>query len=245
MFSKSMRSTVADLIRDLKPMHTNKNDIIESNQIGSCIGQIFNREHALNNCFSISSQNAGFQTRTFLQCVYDEQVSLPTSQALTSRLTNPSHSTGNLFPTLVEPAQNPFNDADPDPDPDDILQRDATTSSALSNRHLVGEHSFVFIEGVRVQTSHRRRGVGRALLKALLAEAAAILPSIRFAASWPCASDGDPDDLADVVHFRSANDGAGCSPRRSGLGQKRAEAFHRAAGFRRLGLTRFWAKSLE
>ncbi|KAK0642255.1 hypothetical protein DIS24_g9238 [Lasiodiplodia hormozganensis] len=196
--------------------------VIESNQIGFCVGQIFNREHALGNCFSISSQNTGYQTRVFLSFVYDDA--------------------GNLLPRFVDPEYNP-------------LDYDDTTTDPLANHDLVSEHSFFLVEGLRVDASYRRIGVGSTLMDALLTEASLMLPSIRFAVSWPSASDSTdlndpgPSSASKPAEITAGgttttNGGGGSDgPRRTG--QMRAEAFHRAAGFRRLGVTRFWAKKLE
>lgn len=130
---------------------------------------------------------------------------------------------GKLLPELVERAANPFDE-----------QRHIN-SSAVSNRDLIGEHSFVLVERISVNTPYRRQGIGTAMLNMLLTEALEMLPSIRFAVSWPCASDAD---LADMGFP------AGARLPATGLGQKRAEDFHHAVGFRGLGLTRFWAKRL-
>ncbi|KAF4542737.1 hypothetical protein BFW01_g12664 [Lasiodiplodia theobromae] len=197
--------------------------IVDSKQIGFCIGQVFNREHALDNCFSISSKNADYQTRVFLDFAYDDA--------------------GHLLPRFVDPEYNP-------------LDYDDTTTDPLANHDLVSEHSFVLVEGLGVDASYRRIGVGGSLLDALLNEALLMLPSIRFAVSWPSASDStdlnDPEpssaskpaEITAGGTTTTTNGGGGSDgPRRTG--QMRAEAFHRAAGFRRLGVTRFWAKRLE
>lgn len=91
------------------------------------------------------------------------------------------------------------------------------------------------VEGISVHTRFRRQGIGGAMLAALQRDALAIQPRLAFAVSWPCASDVD---LADMGFA------AGARLPRPGLGQRRAEDFHRAVGFRALGMTRFWAKRL-
>ncbi|EOD49441.1 hypothetical protein UCRNP2_3817 [Neofusicoccum parvum UCRNP2] len=179
-------------------------NVIQSTKIGSCIGIIFNRKHALNNSFNITTQNHGFQMRTFVQCVYDES--------------------GKLLPSLVEPARNPVNEPPP-----------ADAGSAAANRELIGEHSFILVERIAVSTAYRRQGIGSQMLRSMLTDALETLPHVGFAVSWPCASDVDCADMGFPPGARVP----------AGRGQQRAEDFHHAMGFRRLGLTRFWAKALR
>lgn len=203
-----------------------KDKVIHSTQIGSCVAIIFNRERALNNSFEITTENLPFQLKLFIECAYTKSVSprrpLPTPALTTLPLRY--HSSGKLLPSLVELAPNPF----------DQRPSSASSASAANNHALVGEHSFVLIERIDVCAPHRRHGIGSKMLSAVLADAQAVLPAVRFAVSWPCASDVDLVDMGFPA-------GAKCPP---GLGQQRAEDFHHAVGFRKLGLTRFWAMAL-
>ncbi|EKG15075.1 hypothetical protein MPH_07758 [Macrophomina phaseolina MS6] len=185
-------------------------NVIVSKQIGSCTGQIFDRERALNNSFNVTMENSGIQIRTFVQSAYDE--------------------CGTLLSELVEPDRAYHASAEQRPQ-----QQQPDPPTPTANRELIGEHSFLMVEGISVHTRFRRQGIGGAMLAALQRDALAIQPRLAFAVSWPCASDVD---LADMGFA------AGARLPRPGLGQRRAEDFHRAVGFRALGMTRFWAKRL-